>query len=419
MSAMSNDPTNPQAAKILTQTVPNANQKWWVLAGFSLVLGVNQLLWLTFAAIVKSTEAHFGVNEFLANLLTLIFPIVYVLCSIHAGHVLDKQGYLPIVRRFAVVMLVGSVIRWLGASSYWVVFVGQLLIALAQPYLTNAINQITGDWFETAQINTATGLIIGGVYIGTAIGAFLSPPLVDSIGFSGMLLINALITLLAVGIMFMTLKANPKPVHSHHLDETLDSRTILTLLKSKYLWFIAMIIFLAMGYFNGLTNWLAPLIAPRGFSEIQAGNITASLIVGGIFGAMLIPMLSDKLKKRRIFILLAACVGMLLTYPLMISQSYIGSLLISAVLGFFLLSGYPLLIAAAEQLSHGSQAAKAVALLMLMGNLGGVTVVVLMEAVKGMTGHWDSAGYLLMGVLMVATMLAFIFKDLPYPPSKH
>lgn len=188
----------------------------------------------------------------------------------------------------------------------------------------------------------------------------------------------------------------------------------MTLLKSRRLWFISLIIFLAVGYFNGLTNWLAPLIAPRGFSEVQAGNITASLIVGGIFGAMLVPMLSDKLKKRRIFILLAASVGMALTLPLIFSTSYIGSMLISAVLGFFLLSGYPLLIAAAEQITHASQAAKAVALLMLMGNLGGVIVMVVMEAAKGMTGSWDSAGYLLTAVLLLTSILAFIFKDLPF-----
>ena len=39
--------------------------KWLIIAGFSLLLGVNQFLWLTFATIVISTEAHFGVNEFL------------------------------------------------------------------------------------------------------------------------------------------------------------------------------------------------------------------------------------------------------------------------------------------------------------------------------------------------------------------
>ena len=72
------------------QKPPN---KWLIIAGFSLLLGVNQFLWLTFATIVISTEAHFGVNEFFANLLTLMFPILFVLLAIHSGKVLDNIGY--------------------------------------------------------------------------------------------------------------------------------------------------------------------------------------------------------------------------------------------------------------------------------------------------------------------------------------
>ena len=84
-------------------------------------------------------------------------------------------------------------------------------------------------------------------------------------------------------------------------DSAISLHEIESLLKNKRLWFISLAVFIAMGYFNGLSNWIAPILAPRGIDEATAGIITAMLIVGGILGALLIPLLSDYLQKRRIF----------------------------------------------------------------------------------------------------------------------
>lgn len=382
--------------------------KWLIIAGFSLLLGVNQFLWLTFATIVISTETHFGVNEFFANLLTLMFPIVFVMLAIHSGKVLDNIGYKKIVSIAALLMLIGSIIRWLGADYYLLVFAGQLLIAIAQPYITNAINQVTSDWFDKSQIATVTGVIMGGMFLATALGAFAPAPLIEAFGFSGMLLINVVITAMAVGGFSLVVAEKPK-----QQDSAISLHEIESLLKNKRLWFISLAVFIAMGYFNGLSNWIAPILAPRGIDEATAGIITAMLIVGGIVGALLIPLLSDYLQKRRIFLILATLVGASATYPLLYSTTGTTTLLLSFILGFFLLAGYPLLIAAAEDTVHASQAAKAVAMLMMMGNLGGVMMVLLMQGVKGSTGSWTSTGWVLIIAVALATFLVLKIKDKP------
>ena len=390
---------------ISKQKPPN---KWLIIAGFSLLLGVNQFLWLTFATIVISTEAHFGVNEFFANLLTLMFPIVFVLLAIHSGKVLDNIGYKKIVSLAALLMLIGSIIRWLGADYYWLVFAGQLLIAIAQPYITNAINQVTSDWFDKSQIATVTGVIMGGMFLATALGAFAPAPLIEAFGFSGMLLINVIITAVAVVGFLLVVAEKPK-----QQDSAISLHEIESLLKNKRLWFISLAVFIAMGYFNGLSNWIAPILAPRSIDEATAGIITAMLIVGGILGALLIPLLSDYLQKRRIFLILATLVGASATYPLLYLTTGTTTLLLSFILGFFLLAGYPLLIAAAEDTVHASQAAKAVAMLMMMGNLGGVMMVLLMQGVKGLTGSWTPTGWVLIIAVASATFLVLKIKDKP------
>ena len=411
---MSMPPTTEATTRANSSTATSARiqkkppNKWLIIAGFSLLLGVNQFLWLTFATIVISTEAHFGVNDFFANLLTLMFPIVFVLLAIHSGKVLDNIGYKKIVSLAALLMLIGSIIRWLGADHYWLVFAGQLLIAIAQPYITNAINQATSDWFDKSQIATVTGVIMGGMFLATALGAFAPAPLIEAFGFSGMLLINVIITAVAVVGFLLVVAEKPK-----QQDSAISLHEIESLLKNKRLWFISLAVFIAMGYFNGLSNWIAPILAPRGIDEATAGIITAMLIVGGILGALVIPLLSDYLQKRRIFLILATLIGASATYPLLYLTTGMTTLLFSFILGFSLLAGYPLLIAAAEDTVHASQAAKAVAMLMMMGNLGGVMMVLLMQGVKGLTGSWTPTGWVLIIAVALATFLVLKIQDKP------
>lgn len=410
MSMATYNATNRSSA---SPTPPNSDErkplhKWRVIAGFSFLLGVNQFLWLTFATIVISTQQHFAVNEFLANLLTLMFPIVFVILAIHSGKILDNIGYKKVVSFAAVLMLIGAIIRWLGADSYWVVLVGQLFIAIAQPYITNAINLVTTDWFDKSQIATVTGVIMGGMFLATALGAFAPAPMVELFGFSEMLLFNVLVTAVAVLVFFLVVEEKPR---QHEVSISIVE--IESLLKNKRLWLISLAVFIAMGYFNGLSNWIAPILEPRGITETSAGIITAMLIVGGILGALIIPLLSDYFQKRRLFLILATLVGAGATYPLLYATSGMVALGVSFTLGFFLLAGYPLLIAAAEDTVHPSQAAKAVAMLMMMGNLGGVVMVLLMQGVKASTGSWLPTGWVLIVSVVIAGFLVMKIKDKP------
>lgn len=261
-------------------------RKWFILLGFAGILGANQLLWLTFAPIVTATEQYFGVNEFYANLLTLIIPAVYVLFSLHSGRRLDQFGYKTIVSISALVMLAGAVIRGLGGNHYGIVLFGQFLVALAQPYMTNAINQITVAWFERSELNMATGLVTGGMFIGMAVGALLPPLLVESMGFAGMMWLNAVLTLIPV--VFFLLSIDEKK-NAEAVEDTITLQEINSLMHNKELWFISWGVFLAFGYFNGLTSWVEPIIALNHLTAIQAGYVAAVLIVGGIAGSIVIP----------------------------------------------------------------------------------------------------------------------------------
>lgn len=382
------------------------SKKWLILISFATLVGINQMLWLSFAPIVATTGEHFGVSEFKANLLTLIFPLIYVLFSIHAGKLIDRKGYKKIVSIAALLMLAGSLLRYVAADTYTLVLLGQVLIALTQPYMLNAINKISGDWFDAKTIHSATGVVIGILFVGTLLGAMLPALLLEHFSFKTMLLFNALITLASV--LWFVFTIDEKPLHSA---QALSVASIFELLKIKRLWIIAILIFISFGYFNGLTNWIALILQPRAISELQAGSITAMFILGGIIGATLVPFLSDAWQKRQIFIVLAIVSAIILSYPLLALANFEQALILGFVLGFVLLGGYPILIAATEQIVAAKDAAQAVAFLQLMGNLGGVAVVLSMEGVKVLSGSWQQTIYVLIALMLLALPFALKLKD--------
>ena len=68
---------------------------------------------------------------------------------------------------------------------------------------------------------------------------------------------------------------------------------------------LLVIFFVGLGVFNAVTTWIEDIVRPRNFSILQAGNIGGLMIVGGIIGAVVIPLLSDHYRKRTPFLLLA------------------------------------------------------------------------------------------------------------------
>ena len=67
--------------------------RWWVLAAYAWLMGMSQLLWLSFAPLLGQIQTRYGVSEFTAGLLLLVFPLLYVLLSLPAGTLADRRGY--------------------------------------------------------------------------------------------------------------------------------------------------------------------------------------------------------------------------------------------------------------------------------------------------------------------------------------
>lgn len=382
--------------------------KWVVLIAFALVALTNQMLWLNFSPLVTFVMSTYQVDEMTASLLMLIFPVMYVLFSVHAGGRIDKLGYKKVISYGSILMTIGAALRILHAN-FWMVFAGQALIAVAQPYIINGISKLVADWFEEKDAASATGLGTVGMFLGMALGAAITPMIVgDGSGYTNMLMIMAGISLATTLFFIFAVKENKQ---SNDVTSTGTWKDFASLLKNKNIVIINIISFIALGFFNGLTGWIEPILGERGITKEDAGMVAGVVIFGGILGAAIVPVISDKTKRRKPYILLSAILATALAYPLM-TGSDIGLLLaLGGAIGFLFLPGYPLLMAASEEEAGKAKAGASTGLLMFSGNFGGIVTIMGMQFIKGDGPTWMPAIYFCVGLIAIAIPFALMMKE--------
>jgi cyanate permease len=232
-----------------------------------------------------------------------------------------------------------------------------------------------------------------GMFIGMAVGMATTPVLVEAFGFRVTMLLFALTTTGAAlifgvwgrenlsrrtgGLNVAGAAPNPRSIAANF-----TGADIARLLRDRRLVVLCLLAFLGLGVFNGLTTWLELILAFHGIDAVQSGAIGGTIIVGGIFGAVVVPLFSDLARRRKPFLLLGVLVALVVVYPLCTGANYATLVVLGGVLGFFFLPSFALLLEMCAQVAGARSAGAATGLLMLAGNAGGVALIVAMNGIK-------------------------------------
>jgi len=172
--------------------------RWVVLLAFMFVVAINQLLWITFAPITTDAAHFYGVSDLSIGLLSMSFMIVFIIVSIPASWVIDTYGIRVGVGIGAVLTGIFGLLRGLAAPNYSLVFISQIIIAIGQPFILNAITTVAARWFPIKERATASGLGSLAMYVGIFLGLTLTPYLTIHYGISRMLIFYGIISLVPV-----------------------------------------------------------------------------------------------------------------------------------------------------------------------------------------------------------------------------
>jgi cyanate permease len=388
--------------------------RWIMLSVYMLMVAVNQLLWITFAPITGDATKYFGVSDLQIGILSMCFMIVYIVVSIPASWAIDKYGIRIGIGIGAVFTGVFGLLRGFAGTDYNLLLLSQIGIAIGQPFILNAITKLAARWFPMKERATATGLGTLAMYLGILAGMTLTPYLIIGSGISGMLYIYGIISIITAVIFLLFIKEGPPtaPCRPDQEERSLVFDGFMQALRTKDFIWLMVIFFIGLGVFNSVTTWIEDILRPRGFSATQAGITGGIMIIGGIIGALIIPLLSDYYKKRTPFMIIALIGATLGLTGITFATSYWFLLTSGMVLGFFLLSAGPIGFQYGAEITYPASEGTSNGMLLLMGQISGIAFIFGMDSLKSSsTGSMTRSLIVLIGLMVLSILMSLRLKE--------
>jgi len=408
---------------------PNSlsSYRWVVLAAFSLISIVVQLQWLTHAPIARAAavfyKGQFSPTSFFdIDFLAELYMLVYLLVAIPASYIIDKYGIRFGVGLGAVLAGIGAAIKgFLGYSYFWVL-IGQVLLSISQPFVLNAITAVTVRWFPVKERALAAGLASLAQYLGIIAAFVITPMLIVSTssspaygqGIDSMLRIYGIITVISCILTLILMRERPAVAPSDEPMERHDFvQGVKHMFKLKDMNLMIILFTIGLGIFNAVSSMVDSIAANLGVKDSD-GLIGALMIVGGIIGAVIIPLLSDLLYRRKLFLVICLA-GMIpgivgLTFAAKLTggvgvnpqAAYNLALASSFILGFFVMSAGPIGFQYAAEISAPTPESTSQGVLILSGQISGLIMV------AGMSMRANAYLPTWMIIFVIGTLVAFI-----------
>ena len=368
--------------------------RWVVLLVFALLNGVIQLNWITFAPITVDCIVLYETSAFWIVMLSMSFMLVYIIVSVPASFIIDRYGIRIGVGIGAVLVSVFGYLRGAYAHDFTIVMVSQIFLAVAQPFIMNSITKVGAEWFPLNERATVAGIVALSQFVGIILAMALTKPLAQSFmsegstgpldiaAVSGMLYIYGYISI-AAGVLFILFARDcpPTPPSSAEDAERFSVKKGFShLFAQPDMIRLLFLFFIGLGMFNAISTFIDIILASKGFvaGGNEAGNVGAIMMVAGVLGAIIIPTISDRIMKRKIFLVLCMT-GMLPGLAgLTFFSGYVALLVSSGIFGFFFMAAYPIGFQYAAEVSHPAPESTSQGLIVLSGQVSGAIFITVM-----------------------------------------
>ena len=387
--------------------------RWVILAVYFLINVLMQIQWITFAPITSEAVIFYNVSPLQIDLLSLIFMIVYLFVSFPASYIIDTWGIRIGIGIGAILMGIFGFMKGFYGNSYNMVVLAQIGIACGQPFVLNSVTKVGVRWFPLQERATQAGISILAQFVGIIIAMVITPFLFKAWGMEKMLMLYGTAALAGAVIFILFNRENPPtpPCPAGHDERISVFAGLKHILKQRDMIFMIIVFFISIGIFNAVTTWIEQIVRPRGFSITEAGICGAIMMIGGIIGAATLPPLSDKLRKRKIFIVITL-IGAI---PGIIGLTFAGSywLLLSScfISGFFLMAAAPIGFQYSAEISYPAPEATSQGLLLLAGQISGIIFIFGMDIMTAAGAPKTPAMLIFMVMMIINVLIVFRLNE--------
>jgi len=350
--------------------------RWVVLLLFMFIGAMTQVIWITFGGIIDESASFYGVSDNLILLTSVVFMIAYIPVNFLASWLLDKFGLKWGAGIGVILTGVFGMLRPVISGNYgWLMFC-TVMCAIGQPFVLNSFTKLAATWFPEKEKTLAAGLGTISLLIGVII-AFLTIPFLLGPGpifkMDLVLYLFGGITLLSAILYLIFVKDKPPTPPNAYADKTkvLSTEGTRSLFKKRDFVILFIVLLIGGGVFNAISSVL-DIVFDYPIGAEQPGLIGGIMIIGGIIGAGVMSTLSDKFRKRKIFILIALLGGVVFMPLLIFISNDIARYIFSFFMGFLLVSALPVGLTFAAEVTHPVPEETSNGLMMWIGQIVGV-----------------------------------------------
>ncbi len=406
--------------------------RWVVLGAFFLLTMVSQIQWLTHAPVSRAAAVFYegqipDGSFFNIDFIAMSYMLVFLIMCIPASYVLDTYGIRVGLGIGALGAAVFGFAKGLFADSFTLVIIAQVGLAAVQPFILNAVTALTVRWFPLRERATAAGIGALAQYLGIMVAMGVTPLMVDTspesvtygAGIDSMLMTYGIITA-AAGVISLVLirERPPTPPSGTELHHTRFFEGFRIIFGRKDMVITLILFFIGLGLFNAVSSMVDAITGFIGVSDSN-GMIGVLMLLGGVIGAVILPILSDTFRKRRLFLVICIS-GMVpgvagLTFAGMLGSTpeaaYTIALVSSFILGFFIMSAGPIGFQYAAEVSYPAPESSSQGMLLFAGQITGLVFTYLMSI-----GHNRYLGSVMVSFVflaLVTVVLVMMLKESP------
>jgi MFS transporter, ACDE family, multidrug resistance protein len=279
-----------------------------------------------FPPLLDGLQSEFSVDNKTVSLVMSAFLAPIIALAIPAGMAVDRWGPTLAIRVGLGIMLAGVALILL-TSSWSFLLAGRFVSGIGGALLLVALLKVAAQMVPREKLGLAVGIFAAGLPTGTGVAFNMLRPLEQLGGWRLVLFGAALLVLSAVFVIELAAgRALPRGGASVNVAQVL---------KSGPLWRLAAVTVFGYAAIIGFTTWAPKILAnDMGISAAIAAFIASLLLVIDIPFAPFWGGVSDRLKKRKIFVLVAF--GVYLTGSLLVPGAAAGG---GVVLLVFIIAG--------------------------------------------------------------------------------
>ena len=284
---------------------------------FFLLNFINGMHWITFAACAAKFGKFYHLSNIGVDMLSLIFMIVYIFSSYPCSWFIDKKSMRWGLSFAAISLIIGSILKIFINVHISFAYIGQIFTSLLQPAILNSPAKIAATWFsEKWRVLVTSICCISntiGVMFGYIVHTFIMEenivnPKIFKDGFRMYLIVEAIITIVSGLVFIILMREKPKipPSKSQLIEiKTSPLEEIKELFhNNKNFLFLCASLSCVVGYVNIFATIFNSYMALYKISDTHASYISAIANFFGIFTAIGIGAIIDKIKNYKIVLII-------------------------------------------------------------------------------------------------------------------